>query len=45
MARGFDRWRKFDARRQSHARSALERIRDTRGLSKDTFEVISRALA
>ena len=45
MARGFDRWRKFDAGRQSHARSALERIRDTRGLSKDTFEVVSRALA
>jgi len=45
MARGFDRWRKFDLGRQSHARSALERIRDTRGLSKDTFEVVSRALA
>jgi len=45
MARGFDRWRKFDAVRQSHSRSALERIRDTRGLSKDTFEVVSRALA
>jgi aminopeptidase N len=45
MARGFDRWKKFDAGRQSHARAALERIRDTRGLSKDTFEVISRALA
>ena len=45
MARGFDRWKKFDAGRQSHARSALERIRDTRGLSKDTFEVVSRALA
>jgi len=45
MARGFDRWRRFDAGRQAHARSALERIRDTRGLSKDTFEVVSRALA
>ena len=45
MARGFDRWRKFDTGRQAHSRSALERIRDTRGLSKDTFEVVSRALA
>jgi aminopeptidase N len=45
MARGFDRWRKFDAGRQAQARAALERIRDTQGLSKDTFEVVSRALA
>jgi aminopeptidase N len=45
MARGFDRWRKFDDGRQAHARAALERIRDVQGLSTDTFEVISRALA
>ncbi len=45
MARGFDRWRKFDSGRQVHAKAALERIRDTRGLSTDTLEVVSRALA
>ena len=45
MARAFDRWRKFDAGRQRHARTALERIRATDGLSKDSFEVVSRALA
>jgi aminopeptidase N len=45
MARGFDRWRKFDAGRQAHAKAALERIHDTRGLSTDTLEVVSRALA
>ena len=45
MARSFDRWRKFDAEHQAHARTALTRIRDTEGLSKDTFEVVSRALA
>jgi len=45
MARGFDRWRKFDAGRQAHARAALERVRDVQGLSTDTFEVVSRALA
>ena len=45
LARSFDRWRKFDAARQAHARAALERIRDTAGLSKDTFEVVTRALA
>jgi aminopeptidase N len=45
LARSFDRWRKFDAARRAHAQSALERIRDTAGLSKDTFEVVTRALA
>jgi aminopeptidase N len=45
LARAFDRWRKFDAGRQAHARSALERIRATPSLSRDTLEVVSRALA
>ena len=45
LARSFDRWRRFDAVHQRHARSALERIRDTSGLSKDTTEVVTRALA
>jgi len=45
LARAFDRWRKFDAGRQAHARAALERIRATEGLSKDTYEVVTRALA
>jgi aminopeptidase N len=45
VARAFDRWRKFDAGRQAHARGALERIRDTAELSKDVAEVVSKALA
>ncbi|HEX4986599.1 MAG TPA: aminopeptidase N [Burkholderiales bacterium] len=45
IARCFDRWRRFDAARQAHARAALERIRGTAELSRDTFEVVSRALA
>jgi len=45
LARSFDRWRKFDAARRLHSQGALERIRDTAGLSKDTFEVVTRALA
>jgi aminopeptidase N len=44
LARSFDRWRKFDAGRRAQAQAALERIRDTAGLSKDTFEVVTRAL-
>jgi aminopeptidase N len=45
IARAFDRWRKFDAGRQAHARAALERVRDTQGLSKDVAEVVTKALA
>jgi aminopeptidase N len=44
MARGFDRWRKFDAARQTKARTELERIRDADGLSKDVAEIITKAL-
>jgi len=45
MARGFDRWRKFDAGRQANAVMQLERIRDTRGLSRDVAEIVTKALA
>jgi aminopeptidase N len=45
MARGFDRWRKFDAKRQARAKAALERIRDASGLSKDVAEIVGKALA
>jgi aminopeptidase N len=45
MARGFDRWRRFDARRQQRARAELERIRDARGLSRDVAEIVGKALA
>ena len=45
MARGFDRWRKFDAGRRAHARAQLERLRDAEGLSRDLAEIVTRALA
>ena len=45
LARAFDRWKKFDAGRQRHARAELERIRAAASLSKDTLEVVGRALA
>ena len=44
LARCFDRWKKFDAGRQAHARQALERVRDHAGLSRDVLEVVTRAL-
>jgi aminopeptidase N len=45
MARGFDRWKRLDAGRQSHARAALERIRDAEGLSRDVAEIVTKALS
>jgi aminopeptidase N len=45
LARAFDRWKKFDASRQTRAQAALEHIRGAAGLSKDTIEVVTRALA
>jgi len=45
MARGFDRWRKFDSGRQALARKQLERLRDAQGLSRDVLEIVSKALA
>ena len=44
IARSFDRWRQFDAGRQSHARAALERIAAVDGLAKDVAEVVGNAL-
>jgi aminopeptidase N len=44
IARAFDRWKKLDAGRQAHARRALERIRDSGKLSKDTTEIVTKAL-
>jgi aminopeptidase N len=45
LARAFDRWRKFDAGRRARARAALERLRESPGLSKDVSEIVLRALA
>ena len=44
LSRAFDRWQKFDAGRRQHAQRELERIRASAELSKDTLEVVTRAL-
>jgi aminopeptidase N len=44
LARAFDRWKKYDAGRQAHAKAALESIRDAEGLSPNVAEVVGRAL-
>jgi aminopeptidase N len=45
MARGFDRWRKFDARRQAQAKAALGRVAGAKDISKGVAEIVARALA
>jgi len=45
MARAFDRWKRFDQQRQATAKAALERIRDSKGLSRDVAEIVTKALA
>jgi aminopeptidase N len=45
LARAFDRWKKYDAGRQAHARKALEMIRAAAGLSGNVGEVVGRALS
>jgi aminopeptidase N len=45
MARAFDRWTRFDEKRKAKAKAALERIRDTKDLSKDVAEIVTKALA
>jgi aminopeptidase N len=45
IARGFDRWKKFDPKRQAAARAQLERIRAAEGLSKDVAEIVVKSLA
>ncbi len=44
LARSFDRWKRFATIRQSHARAALESLRQQPGLSRDVFEVVDKAL-
>jgi aminopeptidase N len=44
LARCFDRWRRFDSARQTHARAALEMLRSHKGLSRDVFEIVERSL-
>ncbi len=37
-------WQRHDAGRQSHMRAELQRVRDMPGLSRGTFEMVSRSL-
>ena len=41
----FMSWRRFDEGRKGKMQAALRRIRETKGLSRDVFELTSKALA
>jgi aminopeptidase N len=45
MARNFERWKRFEPERQGLMKAALEQVAAVRGLSKETAEVVSKALA
>jgi aminopeptidase N len=45
IARGFDRWKRFDSIRKNKSRTQLERIRGAKGLSRDVAEIVNKALA
>ncbi|HEU4621011.1 MAG TPA: aminopeptidase N [Burkholderiaceae bacterium] len=45
LARALDRWRRYTPDRQARMRAALERVAGADGLSNDTYEVVSKALA
>lgn len=45
MVSAFTRWRKYNSSRQETMKAQLERIRGTKGLSNDVFEICDKSLA
>ncbi len=45
LARSMDRWKKYSESLQVHMKAALQKVADTKKLSKDVLEVVSKALA
>jgi aminopeptidase N len=44
MVRPLSRWRRFDEERQALMQSALRRIHDHEGISRDVYELVSKSL-
>ncbi|SMC60347.1 aminopeptidase N [Desulfocicer vacuolatum DSM 3385] len=44
MVSVFNRYKRYDARRRELMKNQLKRIHDVRGLSRDVYEIVSRAL-
>ncbi|WP_295748310.1 aminopeptidase N [Undibacterium sp.] len=45
LARSLDRWKKYPQNLQAHMKAALQKVAETKKLSKDVLEVVSKALA
>ena len=45
LARSMDRWKKYPQNLQLHMKAALVRVSETKKLSKDVLEIVSKALA
>ena len=45
LARSLDRWKKYPVTLQTYMKAALQKVADTKKLSKDVLEVVSKALA
>jgi aminopeptidase N len=45
ITRNFERWKRFDAQRQQLMQAALQRLMAIPGLSKETTEVVTKALS
>ena len=45
LAGCFNLWKRYDEARRGHMNTALETIAGTKGLSKNVYEIVSRALA
>jgi aminopeptidase N len=45
MARNFERWKRFEPKRRDLMKAVLEQVSAARGLSKETAEVVSKALS
>jgi aminopeptidase N len=41
----FTKWRRYDSRRQDQLKSQIERILDSKDLSRNVFEIVSKTLA
>lgn len=45
LARSMDRWKKYPKNLQVHMKAALQSVADTKKLSSDVLEVVTKALA
>jgi aminopeptidase N len=45
MARNFERWKRFEPKRQARMKTALEQVATVQGLSRETAEVVTKALS